>query len=207
MVDEGAEGLAHCILAGERAGEQVRGRADLEHDLGLAQRGHQLRLASGEDPVADPVGAERLDHLAELGGCVLLALLADMDRDPEACRGWLETPFECPERIGQLALRQARVAGAHPRRHELVVQRWHEHLHAVVLDHRQPVQDVLLGRQRRHRLAFGRRAAHAIDELVDPSASEGCRGSAGKGLSPGELHARTRTRPRRIRLRYTRTFA
>src|SRR5439155_9660300 len=84
VLDEGAEGLANGVLVRQGPREQVRGGADLEHDLGLAQGGHQLRLACGQDAVADPVGAKDLDHLAELGGGVLFALLADVDRDPEA---------------------------------------------------------------------------------------------------------------------------
>ena len=37
-----------------------------------------------EDAVADPVGPQRLDHLADLGDAVLAALLADVDRHAEA---------------------------------------------------------------------------------------------------------------------------
>jgi hypothetical protein len=36
VLDEGAEGVADGVLVGERLRQQVRGRADLEHDLGLA---------------------------------------------------------------------------------------------------------------------------------------------------------------------------
>ena len=55
VVDEGAEGVAHRVLVPQRAGEQVRGRADFEDDLRVVERAHQLRIARGEDAVADPV--------------------------------------------------------------------------------------------------------------------------------------------------------
>jgi hypothetical protein len=45
---------------------------------------HQLRVSGGEDAVADPVGAQGGDDLADLGDPVLAALLADVDRHPEA---------------------------------------------------------------------------------------------------------------------------
>ena len=52
--------------SGERLRQQVRRRADLEHDLGVAQLAHQLLVAGGEDAVADPVGPQHLEHLADL---------------------------------------------------------------------------------------------------------------------------------------------
>ena len=51
------ERLAHRGLVRERLRQQVRRRADLEHDLCAAQRRHQLLVARREDAVADPVGA------------------------------------------------------------------------------------------------------------------------------------------------------
>ena len=50
---------------------------------------HQLRVLGGEDAVADPVGAQGLDDLADLGDPVLAALLADVDRHAEAGRARL----------------------------------------------------------------------------------------------------------------------
>ena len=82
---EGCERLADRVLVGEGLREQVRSRADLEHDPGLAQEPHQLGVPRGEDAVADPVRAQVLDDLAELLAAGL-ALLADVDRDPEPGR-------------------------------------------------------------------------------------------------------------------------
>ena len=67
----------------ERLRQQVRRRADLERDVGRADRRHQLRVARREDAVAEPVRAKRLDHLADLLDAVLAALLADVDRHAE----------------------------------------------------------------------------------------------------------------------------
>ena len=79
------ECLAYRGLVGQRLREQVRRRADLEHGAGLAQEPHQLGVAGGQDPVADPLGTQALDDLADLLGAGL-ALLADVDRDPETGR-------------------------------------------------------------------------------------------------------------------------
>src|SRR5207244_12482983 len=57
-----------------------------EHDPGLAEERGQLRIAGGEDPVADPIRPERLDDLGDLLEPVLAALLADVDGDAEAGR-------------------------------------------------------------------------------------------------------------------------
>ena len=83
VVDEGAEGRADRLLVGQRLRQQVRGGADLEHRPGLAEQAHQGRVAGGEDAVADPVGPEILDDLADLLGA-RRSLLADVDRDAEA---------------------------------------------------------------------------------------------------------------------------
>jgi hypothetical protein len=79
VLGEGAEGIADGVLVWERLRQQVRGRADLEHDLGLAELGHQLLVLRGEDPVPDPVGTQGRDDLADLGDPVLAALLAGVD--------------------------------------------------------------------------------------------------------------------------------
>ena len=83
VLDEGAEGGADGVLVGKCLREQVRRGADLEHDPGVAEQAHQVRVARGEDAVADAVGPERLDDVPDLlrSG---RALLADVDRDPEA---------------------------------------------------------------------------------------------------------------------------
>jgi hypothetical protein len=83
-VGEGAEGVAQGLLALERLRQEVRGRADLVHDPGLADLRHQLLVPDSEDPVPDPVGAQGGDDLADLGDPVLAAFLADVDRQPEA---------------------------------------------------------------------------------------------------------------------------
>ena len=51
----------------------------------LAQEPHQLGVAGRQDPVADPLGTQVLDDLADLLGAGL-ALLADVDGDPEPGR-------------------------------------------------------------------------------------------------------------------------
>ena len=89
VLAEGAEHVAHLVLARQRPGEQGRGGADLQDDLLLADRRHQLGILRGEDSVPDPIGPERLDHLLDLGDPVLVALLADVDRHAEAGRARL----------------------------------------------------------------------------------------------------------------------
>src|SRR5581483_3989839 len=83
VVEERAEGLADGALVGERLRQQVGGRADLEHDPALTKLRHQARITRGEDAVADPVRAERLDHLPDLLDAELAAFLADVNRDAE----------------------------------------------------------------------------------------------------------------------------
>ena len=46
-------------------------------------------VAGGEDPVADPVGPERLDDLGDLLDALVAALLADVDRHAEPGRARL----------------------------------------------------------------------------------------------------------------------
>jgi hypothetical protein len=46
-------GTCRALLARERFREQVRGRAKLEHDPGLADLAHQPPVVGGEDPVPD----------------------------------------------------------------------------------------------------------------------------------------------------------
>src|SRR6476646_4914430 len=84
VLDERAERLAHGGLVRQRLRQQIRGRADLQDDPTVAELSHQIRLARGEDPVADAVRPERLDDLADLLDAVLAALLADVDRHAEA---------------------------------------------------------------------------------------------------------------------------
>src|SRR5262245_39024984 len=55
-LDERTEGEADGRLVGECLRQEVRRRADLEHDPAVAQLRHQLRLPCRQDPVADPVG-------------------------------------------------------------------------------------------------------------------------------------------------------
>ena len=50
----------------------------------LSQCRHQLGVAGGEDAVADAVGPQRLDDLADLVASDVAALLADVDRHTEA---------------------------------------------------------------------------------------------------------------------------
>src|SRR5919108_778749 len=83
LLRKGSEGLPYCVLIRQRLRQQVRRRADLEDDLRLADLLHQLRLARGENAVADPVGPQRRDDLANLRDPVRAALLADVDRDAQ----------------------------------------------------------------------------------------------------------------------------
>src|SRR5439155_25407969 len=108
VVRERAERVAHRVLVRERLGEQVRGRADLEHDAGVAQPRHQLGVARGEDAVPDPIRMERLDDLCDLLEPVLAALLADVD-------GHAEPRGAClVEQWGELAVRVAPTVRAWP---------------------------------------------------------------------------------------------
>ena len=84
VLDEGPERLPYLGLIPERLRQEVRRRADLERDVRRADRLHQRRIVRSEDAVAEPVGPQRLDHLADLLHAVLAALLADMDRHAEA---------------------------------------------------------------------------------------------------------------------------
>ena len=71
----------------------------------------------------------------------------------------------------------------------------------------QAVEEMLLRRKARCRHALRGRAAESVDELVDPHAAERRRSCADEHLSPCQLHdGLTRTSPRRMRFRYTRTF-
>ena len=64
VLDERPDGVAHGVLVRQRLREEVRRRADLERDPEVADRAHQLGVAGGEDPVADPVRTQALDDLA-----------------------------------------------------------------------------------------------------------------------------------------------
>ena len=129
------------------------------------------------------------------------------NRDPEAGGRCVVTLLELAERVVQLLPGGAQVARAHLRGHQLVMQRRNEHLHAVVLNDADGVEHVLLGRERRHRFPPRRRAAELVDELVHAGTAERRDERAGQRFPSRQLHARTRTRPRRIWLRTPRTFA
>ena len=129
------------------------------------------------------------------------------DRDAEPRRRRLVASLEGCESILELPPCSANIVGTHLCRHELVVQRRYEHFDAAVLHNSESVEHMLLRRQRGHARPLRRGAAQPVDELVDPRAPERGGGRARQGLSPRQPHARKRTRPRRIRLRTTRTFA
>jgi tetratricopeptide (TPR) repeat protein len=80
VLGEGAEGVADGLLVGERLRRQVRGRADLEHDPGLAYLPDQLCVLGGQDPATDPVGQGR-DGPA-LGTATCLARVRDRVAGP-----------------------------------------------------------------------------------------------------------------------------
>src|SRR5581483_10079245 len=83
VVHEPANRLPHRVLARERLRQQVRRGADLERDLGVPDRVHQRRVASGEDAVPEAVRAQRIDDLADLLDAHVATLLADVNRDAE----------------------------------------------------------------------------------------------------------------------------
>ena len=82
-VDERPECVPYGVLVSKRSCQQVRRRADLQDDLGVAQCCHQLRVVGSENPVADPVRPEDVDDLAYLLASDVAAFLADVDRDAE----------------------------------------------------------------------------------------------------------------------------
>src|SRR5262249_4662507 len=100
-LDESTDGAAQLFLARERLREQVRSRADLEHDAATGELAHQLWRTGCQDPVPDPVGPKRLDDLGDLLDALVAALLADVDRHAEPSRARL-----LDER-GELAVRVA----------------------------------------------------------------------------------------------------
>jgi hypothetical protein len=66
----------------------------------------QPPVAGGEDLVPDPVGAQGGDDLTDLGDSVLAALLADVDRHPEAgVARLLDERVQCPVGVGTVAVR------------------------------------------------------------------------------------------------------
>src|ERR671919_2866985 len=83
-VGERPHRLPQSILVSQRPRQQVRARADLENGVGLEQEAHRLLVLRGEDAVADALGAEVLDDLADLLDPVPAALLADVDRHAQA---------------------------------------------------------------------------------------------------------------------------
>src|ERR687887_1663248 len=82
-VDEYCDRVPQRVLIRERPRQQVRGRANLQHDAGLAEEAHRLLVLGGEDAMADAVGAQVPNDLSDLGDAVGAALLAHVDRDAE----------------------------------------------------------------------------------------------------------------------------
>ena len=84
VLDERAECVAH---SGPRPASAFVSRLDVGQISSTMPASRSRPISSGslgrEDPVADAVGAEELDHLADLLGAGL-AFLADVDRHPES---------------------------------------------------------------------------------------------------------------------------
>ena len=102
-------------------------------------------------------------------------------------------PLEPREPLLELGLRlaQRRPGRLDPqaRGHDLVVERRHDDLDAVVGHDLEPVEEVLLGRQPRRRGTRGRRRAQPVDELVDAGRAERRRRGARDQLPPCDPHA------------------
>ena len=129
------------------------------------------------------------------------------DRDAEAGgTRRVEALLERDERVLELSLRCPRVAGRDPCSHEPVMERRHDDLHPLVLDDAE-LERVLVGRTHpADALPLRRVTAEPVGELVDARTGERGRRGARQRFASCQLHAETRTRPRRIRSRYTRTF-
>src|SRR6266404_2476511 len=69
----------------DRAGADVRERADVEHDPASGELADEPRILLGADAVTQPVGAERLERAAHGGGACDLARMRD-GAEPERLR-------------------------------------------------------------------------------------------------------------------------
>ena len=111
------------------------------------------------------------------------------DRDAEPGRRRRIAPVEVGERLLELALRLEQVARLDRGRDDLVVERRHDHLGAVVAHDAHAAEQMLLRAERRRGRALGRRS-ELVDGLVDAGGSEHPRrGGADDDLSPREPHA------------------
>src|SRR6266571_5331857 len=72
---------------------------------------------------------------------------APADRDPEPRRRRLVATLELEQRVLELAARASGIGGANVRGDELMMKRRNDDLDAVVLDHGEPFEQMLLGRQ------------------------------------------------------------
>ena len=97
-------------------------------------------------------------------------------------------PLECERGVSGVG----RVDGD-ARRDELVMERGHEHLYAVVLLDRDPVEQVLLATRRRRCLRTARSVRQALDEPVEAGRAGDGPGSADDDAPSGGLHERGRT--------------
>ena len=111
----------------------------------------------------------------------------------------LEALVEPPECVLELRTGLSRITGplghAHSGRDHLVMERRYEHLDAVVADHPDPVQKVLLSEARACRQPC-RRCRQLVDQLVDTGCGESRRGgSAADELLAGQPHSRSGAAP------------
>ena len=163
--------LEHCVVRVARKANCIEQRRTLRPPV---QRLQPLPLRRDETPEVRKPPAHR--H-ADAGGGDGVRLLERRKR-----------PFEgerCVSGVG-------RVDGD-ARRDELVMERGHEHLHAVVLLDRDAVEQVLLASRRRRCLWAARSVRQALDEPVEASHAGDGPGSADDDAPSRGLHERGRT--------------
>ena len=151
---------------------------------------------------------DRQMHVRLMGHDALEVGKAPGNRDAESRgRRRIELLLQPAERGLEIPLRRTRILCRDARGDEAVVQRRDDDLHALVLDDAELERMLLRSAHPPHALPHRRlAAAQAIHELVDPRAAQRGRRGAREDLTPCQLHAPTRTRPRRIRSRYARVF-
>ena len=123
---------------------------------------------------------------------------APCECDPEPGGRCRVPRFEVGERVLQRSARAVEVVRRHSGGDDGVVERRHEHFGAVVGDHLDAVEQVLLGRQRRGGRGPRGRPAVPLDERVDPGRACDRARSPGERLTarqPHQVVGRTSTSP------------
>ncbi|TML59699.1 MAG: hypothetical protein E6G22_12605 [Actinobacteria bacterium] len=177
--------------------------------LRVAREAHGVEeRADGAVPLARRAHVDRQVGSRELGHVAAEVRKPPGDRDAEPRRRRIEAPVEGGEAPLELRLRGPQVGSRpHPRRHDAVVERRHEHLDAFVRDRLHPSEQVLLPRAAHHNRALGRRG-EPVDELVDPARADGAGRRPGEEATSREPHdeGRTRTSERSMRSRSATTL-